>query len=177
MTPTKSNPRRAMSEPVKLASEYHLSDADRARFGIEPGWRFAMPRKVRWRELDPFGHANHITYLEYFEDARNAYLELVGLPRLGYQTPGPVLARVDVRYFKALGFGDRVLVTARTKSLKRSGFVMEYAVWREGCHALGSALCVLVDNATGDKVAVPEAVRAAMVRLDDPERLDQPDTS
>ncbi len=162
-----------MSNRSDLAadSEYVLSDVKRASFGIGANWKFAMPRKVCWRELDPFAHANHIAYLEYFEDARNAYLELVGLPSLGSRTPGPVLASLEVRYFKALAYGERVLVTARTKSIKRSSFAMEYAVWHEGCHALGAALCVLMDNASGDKVALPETMRAAMVCLDNPEQM------
>ncbi|HET6520964.1 MAG TPA: acyl-CoA thioesterase [Geminicoccaceae bacterium] len=146
-----------------------LREADRARFGVdEPGWACAIRAEVRWCDVDAFGHANHLSFLNWFQDARNAYLELVGLPRLSATTPGPVLTRVEARYLRPLAYADRLLVTARTASLRRRSFVMEYAAWREGCRARCSALCVLMINATGEKTPVPEGVRAAMIRLDAP---------
>ena len=124
-----------------------------------PGWLF-NPGQLEFH--------NHLSFLNWFQDARNAYLELVGLPRLSAATPGPVLTRVEARYLKPLAYADRLLVTARTASLRRRSFVMEYAAWRDGCCARGSALCVLMINATGAKTPVPEDVRAAMIRLDAP---------
>ncbi len=151
------------------ASAGALTDELRARFGVdEPGWAFAVPAEVRWCDVDGFGHANHTSILRYFEDARNAYLGAVGLPRLTMATPGPVLTRIEARYLKPLAYGDRLLVTARAASLRRRSFVMEYAAWRDGCAARCSAVCVLMINATGEKAPVPEAVRAAMIRLDAP---------
>ena len=58
-----------------------MGEADRAefaRFGVGAGWEFAVRHRVRWSECDPFGHANHRAYFEWFEEARNRYLEAVG---------------------------------------------------------------------------------------------------
>jgi Thioesterase-like superfamily len=58
-----------------------MGEADRAefaRFGVEPGWGFAIRHRVRWSECDPFGHANHRAYFEWFEEARNRYLKMSG---------------------------------------------------------------------------------------------------
>jgi acyl-CoA thioesterase FadM len=38
-----------------------------------------MLHRVRWSECDPFRHANHRAYFEGFEEARDRYLEAVGL--------------------------------------------------------------------------------------------------
>ena len=65
---------------------------EHARFGVEPGWSFAIRHRVRWSECDPFGHANHRAYFEWFEEARNRYLEAVGMPALSPNAPGPVIA-------------------------------------------------------------------------------------
>ena len=151
-----------------------LTDEARRRFGVEPGWAFAIPVAVRWADVDAFGHANHTSFLRYCEDARNAYLEAVGLPRLTMTTPGPVMTRVEASYLRALAYGDRILVTARTASLRRRSFAMAYAAWRDdgdgdgGCCARCTAVFVLMINATGEKVPIPEPVRAAMARLDSP---------
>jgi acyl-CoA thioesterase FadM len=84
-----------MSTEMPTAAEW-------ARFGMEPGWSFAIRHRVRWSECDPFGHANHRAYFEWFEEARNRYLEAVGLPALSRSTPGPVIAETGIRYDRLL---------------------------------------------------------------------------
>ena len=103
--------------------------SDWARFGIEPGWSFAIPHRVRWSECDPFRHAGHRAYFEWFEEARNRYLEAVGLAPLSPDTPGPVIAETGIRHHRPLVYADEILVTARTVRLGHTSFGMEYAVW------------------------------------------------
>jgi acyl-CoA thioester hydrolase len=143
-----------------------LDDATRAAFGVEPGWGSGLRHRVRWSEVDPYGHANHAAYLEWFETARNHYLEAVGLPPLSATTPGPVLTRLEVAYDRPLRYGDEVLVTARTAALRRTSLRMEYAVWRAGRVASCTAVVVLMVNATRERAAIPPAVRAAILALD-----------
>src|SRR5215468_8368013 len=61
--------------------------AEWARFGVDAGWSFAIRHRVRWSECDPFRHAGHRAYFEWFEEARNRYLEAVGLAPLSPVTP------------------------------------------------------------------------------------------
>jgi acyl-CoA thioester hydrolase len=143
-----------------------LDDAARAAFGVEPGWTFGIVHRVRWSEVDPFEHANHAAYLEWFEEARNRYLEAVGLPPLSPATPGPVMTRLEVAYVRPLRYGDEVLVTARTVALRRTSLRMEYAAWHEGRAASCTAILVLVVNATGERTPIPAAVRAAILARD-----------
>jgi len=140
--------------------------AEFARFGVDPGWAFGIRHRVRWSECDPFRHANHRAYFEWFEEARNRYLETAGLPGLSAATPGPVMAETGIRYYRPLAYGDELLVTARTVRLGNTSFEMEYAVWREGLCALGRAVLILVVNATGEKTRLPEGLRRAMVARD-----------
>ncbi len=143
-----------------------LNAAILAQFGVEPGWRFGGRRQASWSEMDPFGHVNNIAYLVYFEDARNAYLEHCGLPRLSAQTPGPVLVESRQEYVRPLAHGDRILVTARTVGLGRTSLRMEYAVWRDGLIARGAITAVLMISATDRKVAIPPDLRASVERLE-----------
>jgi acyl-CoA thioester hydrolase len=140
--------------------------AEFARLGVAPGWRFAIRHRVRWSECDPFGHANHRAYFEWFEEARNRYLETAGLPALSADTPGPVMAETAIRYHRPLAYGDEILVTARTVRVGRTSFEMEYAVWRHGLCAQGSAALILVVNTTGEKTPLPESLRRAMLARD-----------
>jgi len=137
----------------------HASTEEHARFGVEPGWTFTLRHRVRWSECDPFGHANHRAYFEWFEEARNRYLEAVGLPALSSNSPGPVIAEAGIRYHRPLAYADEILVSARTVRLGRTSFEMEYAVWHEGLCALGRAVLILVVNATGEKKPLPPQLR------------------
>jgi acyl-CoA thioester hydrolase len=139
------------------------SAAELARFGVEPGWSFGIRHRVRWSECDPFGHANHRAYFEWFEEARNRYLEAVGLGTLSAASPGPVIAETGIRYHRPLAYADEILVTARTVRLGRTSFEMEYAAWREGLCALGRAALILVVNATGLKTPLPDALRERII--------------
>jgi acyl-CoA thioester hydrolase len=146
-----------------------MSEADKAewrRFGVEPGWRFGIRHRVRWSECDPFGHANHRAYFEWFEEVRNRYLEETGLPALSAAVPGPVMAETGIRYHRPLAYGEEVLVTARTVRLGHTSFEMEYAVWCRGLCAQGRAVLILIVNATGEKTPLPGPLRRAMLARD-----------
>jgi acyl-CoA thioester hydrolase len=105
-------------------------------------------------------------YFEWFEEARNRYLETVGLPALSAASPGPVMAETGIRYIRPLAYGDEVLVGARTLRLGHTSFEMEYAVWCHGLCAKGRAVLILVVNATGEKVPLPPELRRAMLARD-----------
>jgi acyl-CoA thioester hydrolase len=130
------------------------------RFGVPSPWWFAIRHRIRWSECDPFRHANHRAYLEWFEEARNRYLERMGLPPLSADTPGPVIAEARICYHRPLTYAEEILVAARTVRLGRTSFEMEYAVWKEGLAAEGTAVLILVINATGEKAPLPPGLRA-----------------
>ena len=121
-----------------------ITAADRERFAIDPGWRFGFERLVEWRDVDAFRHANHTSFLLWFETARNLYLEAAGLPRHSVDAPGPVMMSLETRYRLPLAYHDPVFVTARVKSMRRTSFVMEYAAWGpSGCACTCTARLVI----------------------------------
>ena len=76
---------------------------------------------------------------------------------------------LETRYRLPLAYHDPVFVTARVKSMRRTSFVMEYAAWGpSGCACTCTAVLVLMINATGEKVAIPDPVRNAIRTLDAP---------
>ena len=143
-----------------------LTDDMKRRHGIEDGWRVGVPTSVRWQDVDAFRHANHTTFLLWYEQARNLYLEAFGLPRLSADSPGPVMKSLEVQYLKPLAYHETVVNTVRVTSLGRTSLVMDYATWGDGCHCRCTAVLVLVINATGEKAAIPASVRHAIIELD-----------
>jgi len=151
---------------VALLSVPVVGCEEMARFGVETGWSFAIHHRVRWSECDPFGHTNHRAYFEWFEEARNRYLEAVRLEPLSPMTPGPVIAETGIRYYRPLAYAKKILVSARAVRLGRTSFEMEYAVWRDGLCALGRAMLILMVNATGQKVTLSPELRGRILSRD-----------
>ena len=149
---------------------YAVTDDLKKRFHISDDWHFAMPKLVEWRDCDAFAHANHTAYLTWYESLRNLYFEALGHPRHAMNVPGPVMKHLETDYLRGLAYHTPVCVTGRVVSMRNTSLVMTYATWdAEGCCNSSTQLFVMVVNETGEKAPIPEGLRAAIVRLDDPE--------
>jgi acyl-CoA thioester hydrolase len=138
-----------------------MDDATRTAFQVEGDWPILRRHRIRWAECDLYAHVNHTAYLTLFEDLRVAFWEGLG-GSFGPEAIGPVVGTLEVRYLKPAGFGDEVLLTCRTASVRRSSFVHEYAMWRADglvCSARG----IIVVTRGPVKAAIPEAMRNAMI--------------
>ena len=60
--------------------------------------------RVRWSDVDTYGHVNNVKYFEYYQEARIAFLSGLadGLP--ADETKGVVVARIDVDYRRPILF-------------------------------------------------------------------------
>ena len=138
-----------------------MDTAMRDGFGVEGEWEMAWRHVVRWAECDMHGHVNHAAYLIMFEDMRVAQWLSFGLG-FGAGAPGPVVAKLEVRYLKALRFQDEVLLTLRTPGCRNTSYTHDYAVWRGGLCFEAEALLVCVTD--GAPTPIPAQARAGMIR-------------
>lgn len=78
--------------------------------------------RVRFHELDPYGHVNHAVYLNYFEQARIDLLERIGfgLPRLAELGHHIVVVEAHVRFRAPALAGDRLEVRTEIAELRRA---------------------------------------------------------
>lgn len=126
-------------------------------------WAIIRPHTIRWAECDLYGHLNHAAYLTLFEDLRVDHWQALTDRTIRPDAPNPVLARIEARYLRAVGFNDRVTLGCRVASFRRTSFVQEYAMWKDGeacCEA--SAVCVVTRQDSGAKVALSPEWRAAL---------------
>ena len=121
--------------------------------------------EIRWRDLDAFGHVNHVVFLTYLEEVRDEWLgRVLEDPALVW---GYVIARVEIDYRRELTLDDDVVV-ARC-SLERLGTksvtTREAVVTREGeISAEAAAVLVARDEKTGRSRVITDAERAAFER-------------
>lgn len=111
---------------------------------------------VQWGEMDAFGHVNNTVYFKYFETARLAYFNEVGVMQdMQSKQIGPILAETNAQFKRALKFPDQIMVGANVLESQEFGFLMQYGVYSEQQQTittLGSGRIVMVDYNSGQKV-------------------------
>lgn len=126
--------------------------------------------EILWSDLDTLGVVNNVIYYRYFERVRFAYYEKLGLIHsMLSQKIGPVLAYSSCRYIRSLRWPDTITVKARVREMKKHSFIMEFAIEspKVGRAATGEAAVVIVNYATGEKVALPEELKQKIMDIED----------
>jgi acyl-CoA thioester hydrolase len=137
----------------------------------------SIRQPVAWGELDALGHVNNTVYLRWFENVRISWFERIGMAAIfapqGHQgiAMGPILARLECDYRMPVGFPDVIWASARCVEIGRSSLTLQKRIWSERRAAIvaeGAVVMVMYDYAAQRSTAIPEAVRAAIVALDQP---------
>lgn len=129
--------------------------------GAPPTFRFRHPVDVRFRDLDPMGHAHHTLPLIYLEEARAAYWRTVagrdGIGEIDY-----VMAEVTVRFHKRIEWPSRLEVRLRTSRIGNRSFEMEFEIADGVAEVVSSGRTVMVayDYSSGRSISVRDDVRA-----------------
>lgn len=134
---------------------------------------YTVRQAVAWGELDAFGHVNNAVFLRWFETVRFHYFELTGVTALHRtEKKGPILARAELDFLAPVSYPDEMLLSVRVTEVGNTSFTMENAVWsttQERLCARGRTVIVMVDYAAGgEKIRVPEPIRAAIRALEGP---------
>ena len=150
-----------------------LNSLDRAALeakGIE-GWSYGLEDQVRFYELDALAHVNNVVYLRWFETIRVQYIQDLGLTSYGSDDPQLVVRAQSVDYLAPMFQDELYVVTTRTRLLKASSFVMEYAVHASGqVKATGDVVGISLEQDGKTRRAHNEAAVARIMALDAPRR-------
>jgi acyl-CoA thioester hydrolase len=121
--------------------------------------------EIRWRDLDAYGHVNNAVYLNYLEEARDAWVQGV-LGTIG-DTWDFVLARVAIDFRRELRQEDvAVLVRCELAEVGRASVrTREVIRTLDGTvSALSESVVVPRDPQTGRARALTDEERAALER-------------
>lgn len=125
---------------------------------------------VAWGEMDSLQHVNNIVYFRYFESARMAYFERLGLWDYMHETgTGPILAETRCRFRIPLTYPDTVSVGASVPDVGEDRYLMKYAAasHRHGrLAAEGDGLVVSYDYRALAKAPLPEVMKERIRALE-----------
>ncbi len=120
--------------------------------------------QIRWRDMDAYGHVNNAVYLNYLEEARDAWVQRV-LGPVADDVWHFVLARVAIDFRSELTQSDReILVRCGLESIGRSSVRTREEIRKLDGTLSAEAASVIVprDPATGRSRPLTEAERAAL---------------
>jgi acyl-CoA thioester hydrolase len=134
-------------------------------------WPVSIELPVAWGDMDAFAHVNNAVYLRWFESARIAYFERLGVgDRMTDDKVGPILARAAVNYRLPLTYPDTVRVEATVVRLGQTSLTMQYRVTSRAHEAAvaaeGEATVVMVRYPHGAKVPLDAAFRERIFALE-----------
>jgi acyl-CoA thioester hydrolase len=125
--------------------------------------RYRLRVPVRFRDLDPMGHAHHTLPLIYLEEARAAFWRVLTgsaeLHRIDY-----VMAEVTVRFHDRIRYPGHVTVVLVVGDVGTKSFRIDFEVRGEGERLLssGSAVQVAYDYDAGASKPLDGGVRRAL---------------
>ena len=127
-----------------------------------PAHRFDL--KVRFYELDPYGHLNHSAYVQFFETGRVELLEEVGLDleplaARGYRF---VVNRIETSFDRPVRAGETITVETEVVEFRRASSVWRQRLLRGDEVVARQELRAAITNAEGRPVRVPTEVTQAL---------------
>jgi acyl-CoA thioester hydrolase len=136
-----------------------------------PSVRYSVCQEIAvlWGDLDALGHVNNTRYFGWLEEARLAYLRMIGVDLTLEAPQKPVLASTSVDFLRPVYWPDSVRVEGKTTRLGRTSLTMDYRVTSIGQQcvvATGSAVLVLLAPSTNRPTIIPDVMRDAIRRLD-----------
>ena len=124
---------------------------------------------VQWGDMDALGHVNNAVYFTWFESARIALFERVGLAITGVPEVGPILAHTRCDFLAPVRYPGEVLAGTRIERLGTTSFTMDYEAALAGdperTVARGQGVVVLIDYRDGSKVPLSASLREALSAL------------
>jgi acyl-CoA thioester hydrolase len=131
-----------------------------------PAFPVVISWPVQWGDQDLFGHVNNTVYFRWYESARIAYLDRIGVSEMmNREQVGPILAAISCNYRRQLNFPDTVEIGSRITRIGRSSATMTHTIWSRQQKALvadGESTIVMFDYQAQRPVPVPDSIRQAI---------------
>ena len=131
-------------------------------------FKFHFSYRVGVADINYGGHVANSAVLNFFQDARIAYLANLGpYSEIDLGGCGVIMPEAHIFFRKEMFLGDQLIIGVKSKQLKRSGWVMEYRIERDGkLTAEGETPLVCFNYQTRKPCRMPNEFRAALTTFE-----------
>ena len=120
---------------------------------------FSIGIKVRYCETDQMGLVHHGSYINYFEEARIAWISNLGFSYSEMEKSGIILpvSKLNVSYLRPAYFDDDLLVSVEIAELPTSRLIFNYTIKREEeVIVTGTTVLAFLNKETKKPVKCPD---------------------
>ena len=121
-----------------------------------------IQQDVIWGDMDSYQHINNAVYFRYFEDARMAYFEKLGVNTyMAEHNIGPILASTTANFKAPLSYPDKLSIATRISDIHSKKLTMDYIVYSHSLDtiaATGSGLVVYFDYTLNHSCEIPQTI-------------------
>jgi acyl-CoA thioester hydrolase len=123
-------------------------------------------QKIRWGDMDAFGHVNNTVYFRYMEQARLEWLYAQAEKSGGHDArEGPVIVNASCDFLLPLVYPGDIEVRMFLGDLGRTSIGTYYEIWMDGRkYAAGGSKMVWINRDTGRSTPLPDGI-AALLRI------------
>ena len=123
-------------------------------------YKFKIPYSVRIADINYGGHVSNAAVMNFFHDARIAYLGYFGFSEMDIGGVGIIMPEAHVRYHKEMFLGDDLQIGVQIVSMRKSSLLMSYEITRgEEICVEGSTNIVAFDYDRKKSVRIPLSFR------------------
>ncbi|MEE1563985.1 MAG: thioesterase family protein, partial [Acidimicrobiales bacterium] len=121
------------------------------------------PVKVRFYELDPYGHLNHSVYVQLFETGRIELLDSVGLGLLDLEDRGYrlIVSRIETRFLASAIGGDSLVIETEVVQNRRASSRWGQRIVRDDEVLATQEVLVAITDTDGRPVRIPALISDA----------------
>ncbi|MCK5914161.1 MAG: acyl-CoA thioesterase [Desulfuromusa sp.] len=132
-------------------------------------FKFQFSYRVGVADINYGGHVANSAVLNFFQDARIAYLATLGpYSEIDLGGCGIIMPEAHVYFRKEMFLGDELSIGVKSKNLKRSSWVMEYRVERHGeLTAEGETPLICFNYETRKPCRMPADFRTALMTFEE----------
>ena len=120
---------------------------------------FSIEIKVRYCETDQMGLVHHGSYINYFEEARIAWISNLGFSYSEMEKSGIILpvSKLNVSYLRPAHFDDDLLVSVEIAELPTSRLIFDYTIKKEEeVIVTGNTVLAFLNKETKKPVKCPD---------------------
>ena len=139
-------------------------------------WPVWITLPVQWGDQDALGHVNNVVFFRWFESARVALLQQLGVRTHDQQRLGTILAATDCNYRRPLTYPDTVYACAAVLRTGNTSITMAQQIVsarQQQVAAWGRATVVVFDYMNRHPVPIPPSMRQKLQGLMLPETLQE----
>ncbi len=120
---------------------------------------FSIEIKVRYCETDQMGLVHHGSYINYFEEARIAWISNLGFSYSEMEKSGIILpvSKLNVNYLRPAYFDDDLLISVELAELPTSRLIFNYTIKKEEeVIVTGTTVLAFLNKETKKPVKCPD---------------------